>query len=90
MDKNQIIDTLIAENKLEDAVRLMDEVISENSDSDILYFRRGKLRWRLGDRSGAMSDYAKAKELNPESPASKALEQAYDVANFFNPDLYNP
>ncbi|MDE6115952.1 MAG: hypothetical protein K2G33_00405 [Duncaniella sp.] len=90
MDKNQIIDTLIAENKLEDAVRLMDEVISENSDSDILYFRRGKLRWRLGDRSGAMSDYAKAKELNPESPASKALEQAYDVANFFHPDLYNP
>lgn len=90
MDKNQIIDTLIAENQLEDAVRLIDEIISENSDSDILYFRRGKLRWRLGDRSGAMSDYAKAKELNPESPASKALEQAYDVANFFNPDLYNP
>lgn len=90
MDKIQIVDTLISENRLEDALRLLNETIAESSDSDDLYFRRGKLRWRLGDRSGAMGDYAQASELNPASPAVKALEQAYDVANFFNPDLYNP
>lgn len=90
MDKIKIIDTLVAENKLEDGVSALGELIAETPDSDDLYFRRGKLRWRLGDRSGAMGDYAKASELNPESPAVKALEQAYDVANFFNPDLYNP
>ncbi|WP_304967895.1 hypothetical protein [Duncaniella muris] len=50
----------------------------------------GKLRWRMGDRSGAMGDYAKAVELNPDSPAVMALEQARDIADFFNPDLYNP
>ena len=31
-----------------------------------------------------------ASELDPSSPAAKALEQARDIAGFFNPDLYNP
>ncbi len=65
-------------------------MIDGNPESDELYFRRGKLYWRMGDRSAAMGDYAKAQSINPDSPASKALEMAYDVANFFNPDLYNP
>ena len=37
-----------------------------------------------------MSDYSKATGLNPDSPAAMALEQARDIAGFFNPDLYNP
>ncbi len=37
-----------------------------------------------------MTDYAYASELDPSSPAIKALEQARDIAGFFNPDLYNP
>ncbi len=91
MDENkQIIDAMIAEGRFAEAVKLIGEMISESPDSDSLYFNRGKLLWRLGDRAGAMSDYAKAVDLNPESPAAMALEQAYDVANFFNPDLYNP
>lgn len=81
---------MITEGHFAEAVKLLGEMIAESPDSDSLYFSRGKLLWRLGDRAGAMSDYAKAVDLNPGSPASKALEQAYDVANFFNPDLYNP
>ena len=58
--------------------------------NDSLWFERGKLRWRLGDRSGATGDFARASELNPSGPATRALENAVDVADFFNPDLYNP
>ncbi len=87
MDK---IDKLVSENNIQGALTLINQMIDGNPESDELYFRRGKLYWRMGDRSAAMGDYAKAQSINPDSPASKALEMAYDVANFFNPDLYNP
>ena len=90
MAKYQNYRTLIGENRFEDALIILDAMISEKPDDDTLLFDRGKLRWRMGDRSGATGDYAKAVAINPESPAAMALEQARDIADFFAPDLYNP
>ena len=81
---------LISEGKIEAALSVLDDLIKLFPDDDRLLFERGKLRWRIGDRAGATGDYAKASMINPESPAAKALEQARDIADFFNPDLYNP
>ena len=53
-------------------------------------FLRGKIHWRLGNRSRATSDYAAAAAADPDSPAAEALEQARAVEDFFNPDLLNP
>lgn len=55
-----------------------------------LYYRRGKLYWKLGMKAEAMSDYARAEALDPESPAAEALAQAREIMSFFNKDLYNP
>lgn len=90
MDNLQTIDALVADGRLEEAVASLSAMIEARGDDDTLYFMRGKLRWRLGDRAGATSDYAVAASLNPSSPAVRALEHARDVADFFNPDLYNP
>lgn len=90
MSDTRFVKKLVSEGRLTDAISLLDSMIENVPDSDKLYFERGKLYWRIGERSKAMSDYAKAKSINPDSPAARALEQAYDVANFFNPDLYNP
>lgn len=103
MDNIQIIERLVAEDRLQEAVGRLSDMIAETTsdgrraaDPDDartvagLYFRRGKLLWRLGNRSSATSDYARAAALDPASPAVKALEHARDVADFFNPDLYNP
>ena len=81
---------LISEGKIEAALSVLDNLVKLTPDDDRLLFERGKLRWRIGDRAGATGDYAKASMINPESPAAKALEQARDIADFFNPDLYNP
>ena len=81
---------LISEGKIEAALSVLDNLVKLSPDDDRLLFERGKLRWRIGDRAGATGDYAKASMINPESPAAKALEQARDIADFFNPDLYNP
>ncbi len=90
MDKKQNYRKLISEGRFDEALMALDSLISENQNDDILFFDRGKLRWRMGDRAGATGDYAKAVQINPLSHAVKALEQARDVADFFNPDLYNP
>lgn len=81
---------LIFESRFEEALGLIDMLVGKSPEDDELLFERGKLRWRLGDRAGATGDYAKAALINPDSPAVKALEHARDVADFFNPDLYNP
>lgn len=96
MQNLQSIDRLVASGHLEEAIIKFTLGIAEESsagDEKMLadmYFRRGKLYWRLGHRADATSDYAKASELDPESPAVMALEQAREVEAFFNPDLYNP
>lgn len=81
---------LISDNRFEEALQVLDTLLAASPEDDSLLFARGKLRWRLGDRQGATGDYAKAVIINPQSPASKALEHARDIADFFNPDLYNP
>ncbi len=81
---------LISENLYAEALEELEKLLIESPNDDKLLFDRGKLRWRLGNRSGATSDYAKAALKNPNGPAIKALENARDIADFFNPDLYNP
>lgn len=77
-------------NDLKSRIEVLGSLLESDPLNDALWFERGKLRWRLGDRSGATGDFARASELNPAGPATRALENAVDVADFFNPDLYNP
>lgn len=88
----QDIDALVAGGKFSEAVKRLGAMLEDagHREAAEIYFRRGKLYWRIGDMAAATSDYAKASAIDPSSPAVKALEQARDVADFFNPDLYNP
>lgn len=89
MDLHEI-QSLITAGEAEKALNMLTEAINAAPANDELLFARGKLYWRLGKCSAATSDFAGAAALNPDSPAVRALEQARDVADFFNPDLYNP
>ncbi|MBO5271420.1 MAG: tetratricopeptide repeat protein [Muribaculaceae bacterium] len=86
----QKIEELINENRLNDALLLLNNEITQSQNNDKLYFTRGKLHWRLGNKSQAITDYEHAVDINPDSPARIALDNARDVIAFFNPDLYNP
>lgn len=90
MEDRQNYSQLISENRFEEALNVLNKLIAEKPEDDVLLFERGKLKWRLGDRSGASNDYAKSSAINPDGPAKFALEQAQEIADFFNPDLYNP
>ncbi len=84
------IDRYIKENKLDEAMVLLNDILAADPDNAEALFRRGKIYWRLGKRAKATSDYAAAAAADPDSPAVQALEQARDIENFFNPDLLNP
>lgn len=86
----QKIEELINENRLEEAILLLNNDIERNKNNDKLYFTRGKIHWRLGNKSQAITDYEHAVAINPQSQARIALENARDVISFFNPNLYNP
>lgn len=80
------------EGKIQEAIAILSEAIGSAGDGATaeMFFERGKLYWRLGERSRAASDYAAAAELDPEGPAVHALEHARHIEDFFNPDLLNP
>lgn len=88
----QKIEELISQNRLDEAIEELTKLTADGSCEvdDELLFTFGKLLWRAGRRSEAMEAYAKACEINPDSPAGVALQQAREIFQFFNPDLLNP
>ena len=86
----QKIEELINQNRLEEAIISLNNAIKIDTYNDQLYFQRGKLHWRFGNRSQAITDYEHAVAINPQSPARIALDNAQDVISFFNPDIFNP
>lgn len=81
---------LLKADRLDDALAMLNELIEKNPDNAELFFTRGKTFWRLGERAMATNDYAVSARLCPDGPASKALEHARDIADFFNPEMFNP
>ena len=84
------IDKLIDAGRLDQAERRLTELVEANPDDADARYRRGRLRWRLGDRAGAISDYEHAAAADPASPAVAALQMTRQIMDFFNPDLLNP
>ena len=79
------IKRLISENKLEEAIRLLDAYLTEQPRSDEAWFLPGK----RGNVRLALNSYLQAIEINPESPAQAAYDMAIKVLDFYNKDMYN-
>lgn len=77
-------------NLIEDSIKELTEIIAAHPDDAAALFERGKLYWRLGRRSAAITDYNAAVAIDPASPAATALAQAEEIDDFYNHDLYNP
>jgi len=83
------IEILVTAGNIEAALKLLDCAIERLPEAN-KYYIRGRLYWKLGRKSEAMSDYSKAVSLDPASPAAAALTMAREVMDFYNHDLYNP
>ena len=83
------IKRLISENKLEEAIRLLDAYLTEKTRSDEAWFLLGKAHYKLGNVRLALNSYLQAIEINQESPAQAAYDMAIKVLDFYNKDMYN-
>lgn len=90
MDTYEHISRLLRQDRIAEAIAEADRALKGTPDDSRLWYLHGKIHWRTGNRSEAMSCYSRAVALDPDSPAAFALEQARDIADFFNPDLLNP
>lgn len=68
----------------------LDAFIASNPQSDEAYLERGMLHWGCNNRALAINDYHAAIAINPDSLAKQALQNANDILDFYNKDLYNP
>lgn len=84
------IKDLMRQTRLDEALAAVNELIAARPDDDDALYTRGKIYWRLGDKSAAITDYNAAVAANPASPAALALKQATEIMDFYNTDLYNP
>ena len=76
--------------ELQQALELARQLTHDNTGNAEAWFMLGKILWRLDRRAEATSAYHMAAELDSTSPAVIALRHAEDIADFFNPDLFNP
>lgn len=81
---------IIAPMEAHEAVDFLTGYIESTPDDDTAYTLRGKCRWALNDRAGAITDYLAAIKINPSSPAKMYIKTAYEILNYYNKDLYNP
>lgn len=87
MNKKDKVKEYFEANRLDEAVALLSSM--DESDAWVL-FMRGRIAWKRGDKAGAISLYEQAVDVDPASEAAVALEQARNIMNFFNKDLFNP
>lgn len=81
---------LIEEDQYDKALARLDHAIEVCPSDSVMWYERGRLYWRLGNKADAISDFEEALYLDRESPARHALQLARDVMDFYNTDLLNP
>ena len=85
----EAIKQLILDNKADEAIRLLDEIITADPQNDEAYYLRGNAWRKKGNMQLAINNYLEAMEINPESPARQAHAMMMKIMNFFNKDMYN-
>ncbi len=85
----EAVAALFAANRLDEAEAALD-IFADTADYAWALYMKGRIAWKRGMKSRALSFYAEAAGLDPDSEATTALEQAREVMDFYNKDLYNP
>lgn len=90
MEQLTLIKELITDGNVEDAIRRLDEILTEEfPGKDEAYYLRGNAYRKQGNWQQALNNYSYAIDLNPESPALHARKMVMDILNFYNKDMYN-
>ncbi len=84
------LEKILYERGAEEAIAEANSYIASSAaDLDGAYYILGNAYRKKGDWQGAINNYLRAMEINPNSPAKQAYQMANDILDFFNKDMYN-
>lgn len=86
------IEHLLHNSKPNEAIQLLDNYATQANALDLaqIYYLRGNAYRQLGNWRQAINNYHQAIAIDPNSPAKAACQNANEILDFFNHDLYNP
>ena len=88
--QNIDISALIEGKSADQALAIVESLLTTQPENASLLVEKGKLLWRLNRKGEAMSAYEAAALIDPDGPAKLLLEHSNSIMDFFNPDLLNP
>lgn len=80
---------LLKENRIEEAISLLDTLIGQHPEDDELYYLKGNTCRKKADWQGALQNYLEAMQRNEHSPAREAHRMLMEILEFYNKDMYN-
>lgn len=75
---------------IEEEIKELDTYIAEHPEDAEALYRRGALKWKLGRKAEALSDFAASEHLDPTGPGATAAKGVRGIFDFYYTDLYNP
>ena len=86
----ELIRNLLATEKADEAIAELERFRTAGGTmDDELFYLLGNAWRKKGNWQMAMNNYLEAVALNPESPAQQALDNANEILDFYNKDMYN-
>lgn len=83
-------EALLTEGKRAEAEQILKSGVKTYPGADEIYYMLGNLYRSECNWSSALENYYTALELNPNSPASVAIEMTNEILDFYCKDCYNP
>lgn len=80
----------IGKGRLEEALSLWQQAMTEEGESATLLYLRGKIAVKQGQWDEAITRFSQSESLDPQGPAKEARQMLDDIMCFYHKDLYNP
>lgn len=83
------INALLSGGNADDAIKALEAYLQTSGNDDEAYLLLGNAYRKCENWEKAMNAYARASELNPDSPAKDAYNMILQILNFYDTDRYN-
>ncbi len=87
------IQKLIDENKLDEALKMLDEIQPENTKEVPVevFMLKGRIAYKQHKWGDVINQYNEVLEIDPDNSEAKlGIQMAQSILGFFNTDLFNP
>jgi Flp pilus assembly protein TadD len=82
---------LFDQNKLEEALLILNELILTNGSDIQALNLRGRIFYKMQKWGNAMNDYSAVIEIDPANTEAKSgIAMARSILGYFTPDMFNP